>query len=310
MRLLLRALWLTLPLLTGCATVLDESLAIARLPYQHSDDGRIIVGVTVNGTGPHRFAIDTAASRSVIYQRLLEELDAELLPRNVMVQGMVSSGVFPLVHIDTIGIGATDWRDIDLVVLPGGMSSQMPLDGILGLDFLIDYTVVFSTTRRQISLFDRNALTADAYKGWLSIPLEQRKVGASGRSFYFFELRLGGEKVPAVFDLGAGFNLLNWPAARLIDLSPDFLRDREADEIAGALGAAPDVFHVGIDRFETGPMTWTDETFVIGDLPIFEMLVDAAQPTAIIGSELFLRRDFMIDFARSRVLVNRKAPKP
>ena len=304
-RVSLLALIVALPVLSGCASVFDDTLAIAELPYHRTEDGRIVVGVSVNGTGPHIFAIDTAASRSVLYEPIRDEIGIPYLNRDVMVQGIVRSGLFPLVHVDRIGVGATDWTDVDLVALPGGG----PLDGILVLDFLRDYTIVFSTRKQQVSLFEPGTVAADAYQGWWTIPLVARNVSTSGRSFFFLDLRLGDETVPAVFDLGMEFNVLNWPAARLIDLSPDYLRKRRAPQITGALGAPrSDVFHVNISRFRTGSMTWNSEPFVIGDLAVFETLVDASEPTAIVGSELFMRRDFVIDFARSRLLVNRRKP--
>ena len=71
------ALLAGLSLLSGCATVLDESLALASVPYHRTDDGRVVVPVYVNGSGPHSFAIDTAASRSVIFESLRDDIGLE-----------------------------------------------------------------------------------------------------------------------------------------------------------------------------------------------------------------------------------------
>lgn len=292
--------------LNGCATILDHSLALTTLPYNQHPDGRVIVAVHVNDRGPFHFAIDTAASRSVIYESLRDELGLYRQGREVMVQGLIASGLFPLVSVDNITIGSTSWPNVEVVALPNGLATSSAIDGILGLDFLRDYTILFSVADKRISLFDPLQLNADAYDGWQTIKLEARTVSKSGRSFFFMDLGLGHHDVPAVFDLGAGFNVINWPAARLVGLSPKRLRRAQAEEISGAVASTPDVFQVSIDRVVTGAMVWRDEPFVVGDLPVFALLVDARRPTAILGADLFLRRDFVIDFARSRVLVNRK----
>ncbi|MEM7280470.1 MAG: hypothetical protein AAF438_02390 [Pseudomonadota bacterium] len=54
--------------LLGCATVLDQDGAVAIAPYHLRDAGRIVVEVTVNGKGPFEFALDTAASISVVFE--------------------------------------------------------------------------------------------------------------------------------------------------------------------------------------------------------------------------------------------------
>jgi hypothetical protein len=44
--------------------------------------------------------------------------------------------------------------------------------------------------------------------------------------------------------------------------------------------------------------------FTVGDLEIFKAFMLSDSPAAILGAGLFTQRDFIIDFARSRLLVN------
>ncbi|NND59134.1 MAG: retroviral-like aspartic protease family protein, partial [Gammaproteobacteria bacterium] len=289
----------------GCVTTLDTTAALATVPYHVDRDGRIVIAASVNDNGPHRFAIDTAASRSVMYEQLRDHLGLEI-QRDVMVQGMVKAGLFPLTRVRRIDIGTTGWEQVDLVVLPGDVLTAANHDGILGLDFLRSFTIVFDTERQLVSLFDPGDVAESHYQGWMSVPLHERTVSNSGRTFYFVRLRIANDYIPAVFDLGAGFNVLNWPAAGLIDLTPKTLRRNQADEIVGALGSTKDVFRVGIDEIATGMMVWRNEPFVIGDLPVFSALVDPSRPSAILGADLFLRRNLVIDFTHSRLLVDRR----
>jgi hypothetical protein len=53
----------------------------------------------------------------------------------------------------------------------------------------------------------------------------------------------------------------------------------------------------------TGRVRWQDEEFSIVELEVFDMLSRADTPCAILGAGLFTQRDFIIDFARNRLLV-------
>jgi predicted aspartyl protease len=288
--------------LWGCASVLNEDGALAIAPYDINENGRIVVEAQVNGQGPFAFALDTGASISVVFDELREKLAIEPVPgKAVTIHGLVTSGNYPLLSISRLAIGREVWADPRIVSLPGETAANTGIDGILGVDFLRRYAVGFSTRDRVIRLYQPDLVDRRIYRGWTSVPLEPEYVGDTGATLYFFEIEVGGHKIPAVFDLGSGLNMINWAAANSLGL--DTVESRKDDLLSGAIESAPVVARLRVDEMTTGRVRWRDEEFTIADLEIFTTLMRCVTPCAILGAGLFTQRDFIIDFARNRLLV-------
>jgi len=303
MKLDLKLLLLTTALvLCACASTLDQDGALAVSPYHIATGGRIVVEARVNDQGPFRFALDTGSSISVIFDELRQQLELESTTgESVIIHGLVTSGKFPILNISRLDVGRETWADARIVVLPGETAASARIDGILGIDFLRRYAVGFSVENRVVRLYPPDLVRDRSYRGWASVPLERVNIGEKGAVLYFFDVNIGGRKVPALFDLGAGQNLINWPAARSLDLAPT---EQEGEEIlSGALESTSDIAEFNAREVNTASIRWRDEPFLVADLEIFETIQRADSPFAILGSGLFRQRDFVIDFVRNRVLV-------
>ena len=300
---ILRIIWLvSLVAAAGCASVLDEDGALAIAPYTIQETGRMVVDARVNDRGPYTFALDTGATISVVFEGLRDELALQPVPGKVLtVHGLVASGQFPYVRVSQIEVGREVWSEPRVAALPGDTDAGVGIDGILGLDFLRRYAVGFSAEDRVIRLYPPELVAGRSYLGWSSIQLEPEFLGGSGAALYLFEISIGGHGIPAIFDLGAGLNLLNRAAARRTGLEAAV--SREKDVLSGAIDSVSLGARFTIDEIETGPVRWRNEEFRIGELEFFTSLMRADMPYALIGAELFTQRDFIIDFTRNRLLV-------
>lgn len=289
-------------LLCGCAATLNRQDALTVVPYDLQDSGRIVVDVRIDDRGPFPFALDTAASISFIYDAVRSELGLEVEPdASANVHGVVASGRFPLVKVDRLQLGRETWSDARLVSLPGEKGATSGLAGILGIDFLRRYGVEFSTRDRAVLLYSPALISSRSYRGWASVPLEPRTIRASSEPLFFFEVEIGGHAVPALFDLGAGLNVINRPGARFLRLVPGTV-DKDT-VLSDALETRPILAQMGSQEVATARVRWRNEQFLIADLEIFSTLMREDSPLAIIGSGLFNQRDFVIDFTRNRLLV-------
>jgi len=289
-------------LVCGCASVLDKEGALAIAPYTIEENGRIVIEARVNDQGPFDFALDTAASISAVFDELRYELELEPVPGKLaIIHGVVATGEYPLLENDRIEIGQEDWTNARIVSLPGDTSASTAIDGVLGVDFLRKYAVGFSTRERVIRFYPPHLVARRAYRGWASVPLEARSIGESDAAVYLFEIEIDGRRLPAIFDLGAGLNLMNWPAAQKLGIDPTKLRDDEL--VFGAIESAPVAARLDADEVITGRIRWRNEKFLIADLEVFSVLMPGGRPAAILGAGFFTQRDFVIDFVRSRLLV-------
>lgn len=288
--------------LCGCASVLDQDGALAIAPYHIEDSGRIVLEARVNDQGPFLFALDTASSISVIFNELRNELGLEFVPGQwVIIHGAVASERFPLLNISRIQVGREIWADARLASLPGETAAGATIDGILGVDFLRRYAVGFSTGDRVVRLYPPDLVGGRSYRGWASVPLKPEPIGGSGAALYFLEIEIDGHSIPALFDLGAGLNMINWAAARSLGIAPVGLRG--GDEFSGALESTGLVARISAEEVTTASIRWRNEAFSIAELEIFATLMRRDSPAAILGAGLFTQRDFIIDFVRSRLLV-------
>jgi len=289
-------------LMAACAAPLDQDEALTVLPYEIRPGGKIGVDVRVNMKGPFRFVVDTAASGSFITPQLADELSLERVPGlEALVFGAVASGRFPIVDVARLEIGAVVLTDTRLTVLPEAATAAATIDGILGADFLRHYAIGFDVRERSLRLYSPDIIGARTYRGWEPLPMTGMVFGNSLEPLHFVEITIGDRKVPALFDLGAGISILNSPAARHLQLTT--ISGEERGEFSGAIGSETITARLSSQALNTGPVRWRHETFLISDPAIFTTLGYADDPLAIIGSGLFLQRDFIIDFTRERLLV-------
>jgi hypothetical protein len=290
--------------LSGCASelILETEDALAVIPRQFSGSGHIVVETRVNGQGPFRFAIDTGASISVVYEHARAELGIEPFQNiQVLVLGMTGSGVFQLGQVDEIRVGNEPWNNARVALLPLPSPSAMRIDGILGIDFLSRYAVLYSQKEGVLRLYPKEFVADDAYQGWSRIPLRKLRVGDGNASVLVFDMHIDAERIPTVFDLGATVNIMNWRAARALDIL--VRRPQRKPEVYGVSGSTEILAELRVWRLRIDNSTWWSKIFLVGEFPLFEALGIDDQPAAIAGTELFGQRDFIIDFARERLLV-------
>lgn len=228
-----------------------------------------------------------------------------------VVRGVVASGIFPVVEVESLTIGNEVLAGVRLTSLPGNTNATESLDGVLGTDFLQRYAIAFSVRERQLRLYpplaDRQAVSPD----WATIRLEPIRIGRTVEPLPYLEIQVAGRTVPALFDLGAGLTVLNTAAARALELQAE--DPGELAELSGAVGTAPVLARLSSQNLRTGGVSWNDETLLIADLEIFETLASANEPLAILGSGLFTQRDFAIDLKNDRLFVRiamREQPNP
>jgi hypothetical protein len=296
------ALLAAIALVAGCASILDEDGALAVVPYRTSSVGQIVIDARLNDEGPFRFAIDTGASITVVFDETRKAADLESLADNqVSIQGLVASGRFPLVVAKGLWVGAEGWVDARMASIPGDMAELGSIDGILGLDFLRRYSVGLSKENMALRLYPPELTGKRTYRGWASIPLQTLRIPTSKANAYTIDLVIGKETIPALFDLGASTNVINWSAASALRVP--LMRPKVQSSIAGALQSEPVRAQINFKLVKTRHLYWRNRTFLIADFPVFETLNPRGKPMAIVGTDLFGGRDLIIDFARGRLLV-------
>lgn len=291
-------------LVSGCANtlVLDKDDALTVIPHQSSDSGHIVVEAMVNGTGPFRFALDTGASISTIFEDSRKEASVESTPGAVAhVLGMTGSGHYPVADVARISIGDETWEGARVAILPNSTPIAAHVDGILGIDFLSRYAVWYSPEDRVLRLYSNELVAERSYNSWNSIQLSDMPIGDSGAKLYVFEMLIQAERIPALFDLGTTESVMNRRGARRLEVRTR--TPRQETDLYGVIGKVPILAELRVWRLQVGKLYFRNRIFLVSELPLFDALDLGRRPFAIVGTSFFKRRDFVIDFAQERLLV-------
>ena len=301
-----RLFWLVLALLaSGCATelVLEKDGALAVIPREGRTSPHILVDATVNGTGPFRLALDTAASISVLLDSVAEAAGVEEIQgTRVILRGVAGSGNYPVGRAERITVGNLNWSPPLLAVLPDSLPIGREMDGILGTDFLGQYAIAYFADDRVVRLYSKDVVQGRGFRGWVSIPLYEMHVAQSGATLLVFNMIIEGASVPTILDIGADASMMNHRAARKIGVRP---LGRASKGITGVTGATIVATKLIFWEVKAGNHVWRRRDFLVADFPVFEAMGLHKRPAAIAGIDLFRDHDIVIDLAGERLLLRK-----
>lgn len=294
-------LWVTEPV--------RASAPVTSLPYTIDYNGWLTVKVTVNGQGPYDFIIDTGATNSLVFQNLADIQKfalSEEPPHTVL--GLAAQGAFPTYDIGELRAGEAKLNELVSVILPDWTVERKP-QGILGLDFLSQYTLVFNVNSGQLDLYDPEAgPKKETMRRWKRIPLKQQNFGIDvDHDLYTVEGRLNNyTKVQFMLDLGASGTVVNRAAVSVKNVSIDVhvSSTRLRNRITGALDQRlKQASAVRVNRLRVGRALWRRPIITIHDAPIFTELGVADKAFGLFGSDLVRDRSFMLDFLNGEMRV-------
>lgn len=252
---------------------------------------RMTVEVNINGTGPHRFVVDSGADTSVVGRKLAEELG---LPgaEPALLHTMTESTMVERVEVDSLQLGPSTVHDLELPVLRevfiGG-------DGMIGLDALIEQRLMLDFDKRIITVEDAEEEP---------VSFGRNEIVVTGRlqrgQLILTEVTAQGHKVDAVIDTGTEVTIGN------LKLREELIRRRnrgdQTFEIFGVTGATAEIEFAIIHNLKMGPITFSNVPIAFADVPPFEVFGINDKPSLILGTDLMEKfRRVSLDFADRKV---------
>lgn len=261
------------------------------VPIERAWLGLIQAPVTLNGAVEARFIVDTAATETVMSDATIARLGLAGSGEPARVHGATGSNDLNYYRLGSLRIGDAVFRDIGAYDLPP-LYAEIGADGLIGADILRRHVVEFDLPAGAMRLHPRGARLAGE---WTTAPLLQRRDG-----FLLTEVRVGSLTMPALVDTGAVHNFINRAAARRlgIALDPDAF-----EQIAGASGHVQTMARTELAGFAIGEAAFGPSRLGVVDLAIFETLGLDRGPAMILSAESLGKRRFVIDYPRSRLLI-------
>ena len=154
------------------AAVPDQTEPVAKIAtakIRLDDLSMIIVPVSINGSGPYNFLLDTGCSRTMVDQKLAEELHLSKVGEKTVV-GVLASAKMSVVHVSSISVAGA--------VISGGdvyssdhLTTTGKVHGVLGEDFLKNFDVLIDYSHEVIRLESSGGSMAETAIGE-HLPLE------------------------------------------------------------------------------------------------------------------------------------------
>ncbi len=293
-----------LALVSGCAVapirVSTPAEPIMRLPFRYDYGRRLIVQLGVNGRGPFDFIVDTAATRSVIFENLARQIEVSALdgpPASVF--GLSGIRLAPIYDAGTINIGDLSLPANRTPLLRDWPDATRTPQGILGLDFLTQFAFVIRQDTQQIELYNgAPPLGSD----WIRAPISRDNFGRAERDLMLTEIQFGlGRRVPFLIDTGSTISACNFPTADYLRTVPPRSRRRQVSEFVDVHGGKVETFKLNADIFRIGGVHMPDNSLLIADAPFFDQIGYRDKPLGVLGLDFIRRRNFAFNAADGEI---------
>lgn len=285
---------LTLPLALAGASLPLARAAAARPAYGsqaliHLSDNRPGIMTYVNGQGPFLFLIDTATSHTVLIPELRERLALPPVPGPtydvVTAAGSVRSTFYQVREIACSGV-IVEGGKVVVIDLP----REFGISGVLGADFLQNFTVDLDLGTRKVTLYPEGTVVQN--RG-----LQRLRGQLSPHGFIIARSTVDGIRANAVFDSGAALTVANPPLAVYNHRTVKIIARVQESKVVDAAHQRSWSESLSFGRISLGPVSWRQRQIMIADMRVFSQIGLDRAPAIFIGMDLMIGRRIVLDYA-------------
>ncbi len=259
------------------------------LQVEEERNRRLTIPVLIDGSGPYDFMIDTGSQATAVTHEINQSLSLESLGTATLV-GMASERNVEIVEVDSLKVGRHEVFDL---VAPVLSKNNVGADGIIGLDSLQDFRVLFDFREETIAVEDVSEKT-NYRRGFEIIVRAKQKLG----QLLITDALVEGVKATVIIDTGAQGSLANLALKERI-------RTKRAQEVittdvngASLVGEMSYVRSLTIEG-----LALSNVPIAFADTPAFEALGLADRPVLSLGMQHLKMFDRVaIDFSKQRIL--------
>lgn len=266
---------------------------LASVAFEYSPRGHIMVPVSVNGANGLQFALDTGAGGHVLKPATADALGIELRdpPKNMHVQGAHGEYQAKFADVDTLSVGGLTAKNQRTAVIDVAHVERnlFEMDGVLGIPFIGNYRIAIDFKDQTVDFYNQGSENGD----WLTRygDMQAVKYNPAFGGLIFFDTLIGGVKVRAVLDTGAGHSAINNKTAKALGL----------DGYRESLDVVSEKLTVNID----GVALTSEFDVEISDVPVFKVFGMDDEPAILIGTDFLKNRVLAIAYDIDTLYVSR-----
>lgn len=286
------------PAIAGQAEAGEELVELGALST------RMTVPVSINGTAPRPFVIDTGAERSVVSRQLAGQLGLAAGPQ-VRLTTMTGSTQVQTVVVPSLSVGPV--RDARAFNAPALEATHLGAHGLLGVEQLRDHMVSIDFARREMAVRPSRKMQ---YSGAQDRDSEEIVIVARTRlgQLIVTEAEFEGHRVTVVLDTGSQISMGNLALQRRLRRIPL----QGPIELTSVTGEKLKVnYHIAA-RVRMGGVVMRGLPVAFADIPPFAHFGLQDRPALMLGMDaLRAFRRVEIDFPARRVrFLMDRSPKP
>ncbi|MEA3009870.1 MAG: hypothetical protein QOJ91_1562 [Sphingomonadales bacterium] len=271
--------------------VIDETLAIGGDDIgARKVETRLSVEVRVNGRGPYQFVVDSGADTSVVGLRIARDLQLPL-GTPVTLNNMTDRNIVDRVHVDSLSLGPSTIRDLQL---PALRETDLGGAGMIGIDALARQRLMLDFEQRLIRIEDASkpvkalpgdiVVTARLHRGQLILT----------------RVKAGSLSLDAVIDTGSQITIGNSALRRKLVRSR--LNRLTTVSATGVTGTTVKLQLAQIGELRLGSVVLRNVPMAFADVPPFEVFGLADKPALLLGTDLLETfRRVSLDFRARKV---------
>ena len=272
----------------------------AAAPMTVLPSGHPVAEVGINGAGPFRFVIDTAASNTSVLPQLRRTMRGSM-PKtgSQSLSGAAGETRIETLTLDRVDVDGRTVRSLKAFSLPEGPVDKLGVDGVLGADIIADYAVEMDMPGGNWRMADSvsPAMVAGMHK---PVPFTLDTARAPR-----LIVTVDGVAIPAILDTGARGTIMNWAAARRLGLTEDSPGLGRAGAIKGVTQHSTPTRTNVFGELRLGEAKVAKPEMRIADLPVFEVLGMNTGPAIIVGIDMLADRRFVIDHPGRQLFISR-----
>ncbi len=286
---------------------------IASIPYRLDFNGWYTVDVTINGQGPYQFIVDTGATLTALYENAAatQSFETAAVPEK-SVLGIVGAQSLPAISLGDIGVGGEVLPDHIGVIIPDWDRDGPKPHGILGLDFLSRYVVLFDAERQRMELFHANNPPTERFQGMARTTLRFNTFNRDYGGLYTVNTSIANRRIPCIVDLGADGTMLNYRAMRRL-MGGMYINPNRAtgsttgSKIRDVFGDEAAALTINAGPIRIGNARWKRRTLTVFNAGIFEALGVMRKGYCLLGADLLQDRNLIFDFGNERFYISNRA---
>ncbi|MEG3181459.1 retroviral-like aspartic protease family protein [Sphingomonas sp. LT1P40] len=255
---------------------------------------RMTVPVSINGSAPHPFVIDTGAERSVISRQLAATLGLSAGPQ-ITLTTMTGSSKVPTVRIPSLTVGPV--RDQRAFNAPALEAAHMGAHGLLGIEQLRTHMVAIDFDRGEMAL--RPSRRSGVR---MMAPRDRDEVVITAKSLFgqliVTEATFEGARITVILDTGSQISMGNLALQRRLRRIPM----KGPITLTSVTGEQLTVNYHVASRVQLGGISMRGLPVAFADIPPFERFGLIERPALMLGMDaLRAFRRVEIDFPDRKV---------